>query len=268
MSFCFGLKHNVTDHQSRYLGVPWCTVVTRIALSARCPILSHNIPDNLDKYMEMVLSCTVLRNDNSLWHGYGLVMLYTYCSCTQVRIDSSLLLLCAQKSLVQSTPLVLDARTWRAPEAQSQWGWRRPRRRRSKPWKRWLVALPYQQIVDRETAMQSSLRHWETSRPLPEGRALSSLSPGRLPAQETRKFHCPLNLFILRTKSNPMNPYYQRKQHRGECQGLQSVRVLYARLGKVDPAWIWIRYSICTCGSEQIVKINSKCKCVLKKVKI
>ena len=47
MSFGFGLIHNVTDHQSWYLGVPWCTVVTRIALSARCPILSHNVPDNL-----------------------------------------------------------------------------------------------------------------------------------------------------------------------------------------------------------------------------
>ena len=51
MSFCFALLHNVTDHQSWYLGVPWCTVVTRIALSARCPILRHNIPDNLDKYI-------------------------------------------------------------------------------------------------------------------------------------------------------------------------------------------------------------------------
>ena len=87
MSFGFGLKHNVTDHLDMYLGIPWCTVVTRIALSARCPILSHNIPDNLDKYMEMVLSCTVLR------------------------IDYSLPPLCAQKSPVQSTPLVLDART-------------------------------------------------------------------------------------------------------------------------------------------------------------
>ena len=52
-----------------------------------------------------------------------------------------------------------------------------------------------------ETAMQSSLWHWETSRPLPEGRALSSLSPGRLPAQETRKSHYPLNGFILRVIS-------------------------------------------------------------------
>ena len=87
--------------------------------------------------------------------------------------------------------------------------------------------------IYRETAMQSSLRNWETSRPLPEGRALSNLSPGRLPAQETRKSRCPLNLFI----SNPMNPYYQRKRHRGECQGLQSARVQYARRGKVDPGF-------------------------------
>ena len=89
--------------------------------------------------------------------------------------------------------------------------------------------------IYRETSMQSGLRHWwETSRPLPEGRALSNLSPGRLPAQETRKSRCPLNLFILRVQSN--EPHYQRKQHRGECQGLQSARVQYARRGKVDPA--------------------------------
>ena len=78
------LSYTMLHDQSRYLGIPWCTVVTRVALSTSCPILGHNVPDNLN--MEIVLYRHALSD---------------YC----------IPLPCVQKSLVQSILPVSDAQT-------------------------------------------------------------------------------------------------------------------------------------------------------------
>ena len=115
------------------------------------------------RYMEMVLSCTVLRIDLSF----------------------------VSKNLWFS-PLSWS-NTLRSEESQ-----------RLKI--NWVDPALEEEEVNPGKKVICGTQNWETSRPLPGGRVLSNLSPRRPPAEETRKFHCPLTVFILSViyKSTPL----------------------------------------------------------------
>ena len=136
-------------------------------------------------------------------------------------------LLCAQKAQARSIPLVPSVLTWRAPEAQSQLGWHRPQRRRSRLWTKkgntgtvnnWDKNLS--SIAKRKGSLKSLPRNTSSSR------------DQDVPLSSKRYWESEL-------KDGSVAD--QKRRHRDEYQGRQSVEEPFSKPGRVGPAKVFVQ---------------------------
>ena len=130
-------------------------------------------------------------------------------------------LLCAQKAQARSIPLVPSVLTWRAPEAQSQLGWHRPQRRRSKPWKKVAILI---MLPTRTRNLSSIAKRKGSLKSLP--RNTSSSRDQEVPLSSKKYWESEL-------KDGSVAD--QKRRHRDEYQGRQSVEEPFSKPGRVGP---------------------------------